>query len=252
MKKKNNNLEKKIGFWQQRSVHYDKLFWTKDDGYLDKIMRVSNLKKDDLVLDVGVGTGAVARKIKPMVKHVIGLDIAESMLKQGDWEGISLLKWDICDTLFANNVFDKVFARMCFHHIIQNLDLAILRCYELLKSKGRLIVAEGFPPSDDPVVVHWYTEMFKLKEERLVFTQGELKDRLKRCGFKEIKVFPYIMKSFSVKNWLVNSGMPKKGQLRILKMHFEAIPQVKKAYNMRCTNDDCFIDTKNIIMVGIK
>ena len=239
-------------FWHERAVHYDKLFWTKDEEYLDAILDMGDFKSDDLVLDVGVGTGAVAKKIKPYVKHVIGIDISDSMLKKGEWDGISTIKWNICDALFTNNVFDKIIARMVFHHTVDNLDIAIMRCYDLLKKGGKIIVAEGVPPSDEPYVIEWYTNMFKLKEERLTFTREELLNRLKKIGFKNIKTREYIMKKFSIKNWLINSGLEQKKQYIIMKVHLSADKRIQNVYNMRYINDDCLVDTRNIILVGEK
>jgi len=124
---------------------------------------LQSFKKDDIVLDVRSGTGVVARAIKPFVKHVVAVDISDAMLSKGQWEGISIVKWDIFDLLFVNNLFNKIIARMVFHHIFDELDRVIIRCYDMLKKGGELIVAEGTPPTDDDVV-EWYTEMFKLKE----------------------------------------------------------------------------------------
>jgi len=239
-------------FWAQRSTHYDKLFWTKDKGYLETLLEVGGFKHGDLVLDVGVGTGAVAKKIKPHVKHVIGIDISESMLMRGDWAGISAVKWNICDALFSHNIFDKVVARMAFHHIVDNLDMAIMRCYDLLKRGGRLIVAEGVPPSDAPHVVKWYADMFKLKEERLTFTGPDLVEKLEKTGFRSIKVHEYIMRGFSIRNWLVNSGLDGRTQKKIMKMHLDAAEEIQEVYNMHFVDDDCLVDTKNIILVGRK
>ena len=239
-------------FWRERAVHYDKLFWTKDEGYLDAIIDMGDFKSDDLVLDVGVGTGAIAKKIKPYVNHVIGVDISESMLKKVEWEGISIVKWNICDALFTNNIFDKIVARMVFHHVVDNLDIAIMRCYDLLKNGGKIIVAEGVPPSDDSYVIDWYTNMFKLKEERRTFTLGELVNRLKKIGFKNIKTREYIMKNFSIKNWLINSRLEQKRQDRIMKVHLSADERIQNAYNMQYINGDCLVDTRNIILVGEK
>jgi len=241
-----------LDFWHQRASHYDKLFWTKDKGYLDAIVKAAKFKKGDLVLDVGVGTGAVAKKIRPFVKHVVGIDISESMLEKGAWEGISAVKWDIRDALFNAEVFDKVIARMCFHHITENLDLAIKRCSDLLKPRGKIVVAEGLAPVDTPEVLNWYRKMFALKEERLVFTEKELKTKLLHNGFKKVATYMYRMHSFSVKNWLVNSGLAKVRQVAIMKLHMKADQKVKDAYNMRCLDDDCLIDTRNVIFVAEK
>jgi len=244
--------KKEDKFWYKRAVNYDKLFWTKDEGYLDAILEMGDFQKNDLVLDVGIGTGTVANKIKPHVKQVIGIDISDSMLGKVEWEGISLVKWDIRDALFTNNIFDKIVARMVFHHILNDLDLAIKRCYDMLKKGGKLIVAEGVPPSDDPDVVEWYTNMFKLKEDRLTFTPDELVSRLKKSGFKNIELREYIMKNFSIKNWLVNSGLDKKRQEMIMKLHLSADEKIRKVYNMQYINGDCFVDTRNVILVGEK
>lgn len=251
MEKKNNRLSIE-NFWQERSENYDKLFWTKDEGYLNKIIEMSGFKKDDLVLDVGVGTGTVAKKIKPFVENIIGIDISDSMLRQGEWNGISVIKWDIRDALFTNNMFDKVIARMVFHHVIDNLDIAIMRCYDLLKKSGKLIVAEGIPPNDDIEVIEWYKNMFKLKEERLTFSCEELLNRLDKIGFKNMKKCEYVMKNFSIKNWLVNSGLEKEIRDKIMKIHFSSNEKVQKAYNMKYINNDCIVDTRNIILVGEK
>ncbi|KUK97137.1 MAG: hypothetical protein XE07_0522 [Methanothrix harundinacea] len=239
-------------FWCKRAENYDELFWTKDEGYLDTIINVSNFKFEDLVLDVGVGTGAVAKRIKPYVKHVIGIDISGSMIEKCRSEGISIIKWDICEALFANKIFDKVVARMVFHHILDDLDLAIMRCYELLKNNGKIIVAEGLPPSNDPDVIEWYKNMFKLKEERLTFTCEDLIDRLSKAGFNNICAYEYRMAEFSIKNWLINSGIEKENQDKIMEMHLSADEKIKSVYNAKYVNGDCFVDTKNIIIVAEK
>ncbi len=239
-------------FWQIRSAHYDKLYWTKDKYYLESIIKASRLKKKDIVLDVGTGTGIVARAIKSHVKHVVALDVSASMLEKGKWDDFSVVKWDIADLLFANNTFNKVIARMVFHHILHNLDRAVLRCFDLLKDKGLLVVAEGVPPSDDQEVIDWYSHMFSFKEKRRTFTGRQLKDLLIHNGFKNTQLFTYTMKRFSVGNWLSNSGLDKGTQNMIFKMHIKASPKVKKAYNMKMNRSDCLVDTKNVIVVGQK
>jgi len=246
------NKNQKTIFWHERAVHYDKLFWTKDKSYLDAIIRAAGFKKNDLVLDVGTGTGTVASRIKPIVGHVVGIDISDSMLSRKKWDGISMVKWNVCEALFANSIFDKVVARMCFHHIVDNLDLAVKRCRALLKPGGKIIVAEGVPPSDDPRIVKWYEKMFKLKEKRLIFTEKYLKNMLAKNGFRKIKILEHQMKSFSIKNWLLNSGIERKNRQKIMALHQNAEERIKKAYNMVLKKDDCLVDTKHMIIIGIK
>lgn len=247
-----SDQHKKERFWLTRSTNYDKLFWTKDENYLKLILQAGDFQKEDIVLDVGTGTGIIAKKLKPYVRHLIGIDISEAMLKKGEFEGISLVKWDICDELFASNIFDKIVARMVFHHIVGNLDIAVKRCFDMLKRSGKIVVAEGMPPSDDPFVVEWYKEMFKLKEERLTFTHDMLSALLENAGFRNIKSYHYTMQQFNINNWLINSGINESQQELILKTHFNADKRVKQAYNMQIINGECVVDTKNVVLVGVK
>ena len=239
-------------FWDIRAANYDRLFWTKDASYLDEIIRMGTLKAEHKVLDVGTGTGTVAREIRKYVDHVVAVDISDAMLSQGTWTGISALKWDIGNSFFAEGDFDRVFARMVFHHIMDNLDRALLRCYDLLNASGRIVVAEGIPPSENPIVVDWFTEMFRHKEERLTFTETSLRQSLMRNGFRDVRTRIHVMHNFSVRNWLVNSGLPQEKQDLIVAMHRDAPAEVKRAYRMQLVEGDCLLTTKNAILVGIK
>ena len=239
-------------FWEIRSGKYDKLFWAKDGHYIEKIIELSAFGKQDIVLDVGSGTAIVANAIKPYVKHVVAVDVSDGMLAKGQWSGISVIKWDISDSLFVNNLFDKIVARMVFHHIFDDLDRAIVRCYDLLKDNGSLIVAEGVPPADDEDVVRWYGEMFELKENRRVFTSTAMAQYLKKNGFEDITQATYAMPAFSIRNWLENSGMDAASQKKIMDMHVNASPKIKQVYDMRLTGGDCIVKTKNIITIGKK
>jgi len=239
-------------FWKIRSANYDKLFWAKDISYIDALIKSAILKKNNIVLDVGCGTGIVTHMIKPFVEHVVGIDISDAMLKKGKWEGISVIKWDISNSLFTNEIFDKILARMVFHHILDDLDNVVSRCYGLLKKRGVIIVAEGIPPADDADIVEWYTEMFKFKEERCTFKSNDIAVYLKKNGFSDVKKLIYVMENFSVKNWLENSNIGRRNQKKIMDMHLNAPQKIKDVYNMRIVKNDCLIRTKNIITTGKK
>ncbi len=239
-------------YWQIRAANYDKLYWTKDPKYLSEISRLAELEKHHIVLDVGTGTGAIAAAVKDLVRHAVAIDISDAMLKEGRWTGISVINWDIGESLFADATFDRVFARMVFHHILDNLDRAILRCYDLLKEGGKIIVAEGVPPVDDPDVVEWYAEMFKLKEERRTFTPESLVHYLGKNGFKNVSPHMHYTDNFSIANWVGNSGLGRKTQEEIMKRHRLAPEKIRRVYDMRMTDDDCIVRTKNVIVVAEK
>ena len=69
---------------------------------------------------------------------------------------------------------------------------------------------------------------------------------------KNIKTREYITKNFSIKNWLINSGLEQKRQDMIMKVHLSTDKRIQNVYNMQYVNGDCLVDTKNIILVGEK
>lgn len=238
-------------FWKIRSKKYNHLRWVNDSSYINAFISATNFSKNDLVLDVGTGTGVIAHALAPLIREVIGLDISQDMLEHSNWKDNKyFIKRDIRDPIFCSNVFDKVTARLVFHHIVERTQEAMDECYRILKREGSMLLSEGVPPIPD--VKEDYIKIFKVKENRLTFLEEDLIDMMKKSGFREIKVSTYIMKNFSVENWLENSGLPKKKQDKIFEMHVTASDIFKKAYNMRIVNGDCLIDIKNLILAGKK
>ncbi|MFH1770965.1 MAG: class I SAM-dependent methyltransferase [archaeon] len=238
-------------FWKIRAEKYDELTWVKDDDYIQAFIRSTDFNKKDIVLDVGTGTGVIAHAVAPLVDEIIGLDISQDMLDHSNWEGNKyFVRRDIRIPTFADNVFDKVTARMVFHHILEDTQKAMDECYRVLKKGGKMILSEGTPPS--PEVRDDYAKIFELKEDRLTFLEEDLVSLMKNSGFKNIKVITHVMSNFSVKNWLEKSGLPKKNQDKIFEMHVTGSDIFKKAYNMKIINGDCLIDVKNLIIVGEK
>src|SRR3989344_1156642 len=125
-------------FWKNRSKDYNKLNWVNDSSYLFKFVTSTNFTKADIVLDIGTGTGIVANALAPMVKEVIGIDTSQDMLARANWkENIYFVKKDIRDNFFHDCVFDKITARLVFHHIIKGTQKAVDEFYRLLKKMGR-------------------------------------------------------------------------------------------------------------------
>ncbi|MCG2715855.1 MAG: class I SAM-dependent methyltransferase [Candidatus Marinimicrobia bacterium] len=222
-----------------------------EPSYLESLISFANFDPDDSVLDVGTGTGIIAESIAPIVKEVIGLDISQDMLEQSNWKDNKyFIKRDIREPFFHKNIFDKVTTRMVFHHIIEGIQDAMAECYRVLKYGGRMILSEGIPPI--PEVKEDYENIFRLKEDRITFLEDDLIELMINSGFKNISKKIHIMKNFSVRDWLTNSGLAQNNQNKIFEMHVTGSDIFKKAYNMKIVNGDYLIDVKNLILVGEK
>ena len=238
-------------FWKIRSERYNELDWVNEGTYIDTILLSGDFDKEDLVLDVGTGTGVIAHSLSPLVREVIGMDISQDMLDHSNWKDNKyFIKRDIRNPIFHHDIFDKITARMVFHHIIDNTKEAMDECYRILKKGGKMVLAEGVPPT--PEVKKDYENIFSLKEDRLTFLEEDLVSLMNNSGFSKVDVFTYTMKDFSVNNWLVNSGLSMAIQNQIFEMHINGSKQFKEAYNLKINNGDCYIDTLSLIVVGEK
>lgn len=238
-------------FWKGRSEHYNELEWVNHQSYLDAFVKAGNFRKTDVALDVGTGTGIIAHAVAPSVKQVIGLDKSQHMLEHSNWYGnMYFVNRNILDPIFKDEVFDKVTARQVFHHILRGTQKAMNECHRVLKKGGLMVFSEGVPPS--PEVKQDYIEIFKLKEQRLTFMPKNLVALMERAGFINIEEVIVWLRGMSVRNWLVNSGLPQSVQDRIYGLHVNAADYFQKAYNMVEIEGDCLIDMKMVILKGEK
>ena len=240
-------------FWSMRARKYNKLEWVNKGGYLHEFLDCGHFKESDVVLDLGTGTGIIAHTVSPFVKAIVGIDVSLDMLKQANNPAFTNITWRRMDAhklKFKDNTFDKLTARMVFHHITEHTQKAMDECRRVLKKGGRMIFSEGVPPTQH--VVPFYTEMFKLKEKRITFMEKDLKGLMKKSGFKNIKTKLFWVRQASIKNWLENSGIPQAAQDKIFQMHIDLDAQGKRDYKMTIKNNDCFIDMKFVILTGEK
>ena len=194
-----------MSYWDIRAEKYDNLDWTNREGYISKIMGMCNLKSQHIACDIGTGTGIMALELAKYCKEVVGIDISDSMLniakKNRNANNISYHLKNAENTLYVDNIFDCILARMSFHHI-ENQYEAIKECFRILKSGGTFVISEGVPPVGTR---RFYTEMFKLKEIRRTYTVDDLVDLIESAGFKNIKIEIHHLPNMSINNWLNNT-----------------------------------------------
>jgi len=240
-------------FWALRAKEYSQLQWANDSGYLQAILAAGDFASHHRVLDVGAGTGKVMHAVAPRVATVLGIDISASMLDQarvGAQPNEEFLIADICDSNLPSDYFDRITARMVFHHLVGKVGMAAHNCFRVLRPGGKLIVAEGVPP--DPSLRDWYSRMFALKEDRITFMESDLVDLLRDVGFADIETHVHVSRQVSIRRWLSASGLPAHTQTQILQMHFQLDETARRFYNATVLDGDMYVDFKNAIVVGRK
>lgn len=112
-----NKIKEEGKFWNKIAKRYDQWIQTAfEDQY--KVFRAkigSYIQPDDIVLEIGTGTGDIALHIAPKCKKVVGIDISPEMIsianqKNSDANLINLTFQigDEYDWSFAGSTFSKI------------------------------------------------------------------------------------------------------------------------------------------------
>jgi len=237
--------------WRTRVKSYNGLQWATQKGYLESLIDFIRPEKQDVILEIGTGTGIVANALGEKCEKVIAIDNSESMVKgfKSERKNVEGHLGDARALMFPDNSFDKVVARMALHHIMVDLDKVFREANRVLKPYGVFIISEGVPPSNEEEVVKDYGEIFKLKEERRIFTEEMLKEMLKPL-FREVEAEYFWQKGMSFRNWLEgDSHLSKEQREKIFEFRKNSGSKVKKAYNLREKGNDLIVDFR---MLNIK
>ena len=158
---------------------YDKIIPGFD---LSTILDNLTLFQNEVILDLGGGTGRIAALFEEHVNGCILLDRSFEMLNQAKKKSNSVMMVQgVSEALpFRRGSIPQIFANDTFHHIHKQ-DETIEQCYEILSSPGHLMVRE-FDPD------HWKTFFLILFEKLLFFgskflSPKSLEDMCKRFNF---------------------------------------------------------------------
>jgi ubiquinone/menaquinone biosynthesis C-methylase UbiE len=122
-----------------------------ENGY-NKIMSfVRPAKEDNLILDIGCGTGAFSRRLCRYGK-VIGMDVSSGMVKVAktlpdNIECHTFLAGNAEELPFQDSIFDMVFYGGVLHHL-PDFKKSVKETYRVLKNGGTLVAFEpnGYHP----------------------------------------------------------------------------------------------------------
>ena len=235
-----------IGIWlnpKKRPQSYTKLDWVNAKSLLEPIAELAAARGDEVLVDIGTGTGAILNHMAPFVRQAIGVDVSWAMLAQVRpiSPNISLLQADVRNgmTELPTEFADLVTTRMMLHDVPEPKEI-IQTVWHLVKPGGKLIASEYVTdtcgvdaveateafetsrrdssllvneifadPSADLIAFH--RELFRIKHEpnRRLWTANEFASMLvTACGnsVADMAMARSMTPYNSVNNWLGKSG----------------------------------------------
>jgi len=167
-------------WFQEWANEYDNTLGkvTRHHKLLDLVVRLSGIKRNDQVLDIGCGTGLLSLKFLTTTDCTItAIDSSSQMLKifQEKVETCNLTDRIHCiqesaeDMQFKPGQFDIIAATVALHHV-KYKEPVIKNIYNYLKSGGRFVIGEIDMDTtgelDDPVrllrILNYLTKEFEL------------------------------------------------------------------------------------------
>jgi ubiquinone/menaquinone biosynthesis C-methylase UbiE len=152
-------------------------------GFLPELIQLLGPQKDDVILDVGAGTGVIAEEISKFCDEVFALEPNPERVEfiKKRYPQVKAFDGSAEAIQFPESYFTKIYAVSSFHHF-KDKETALYELYRVLKRNGLLVIKDSEP---DSMVSKMETETSSVN----FLTSDELKVKLEQIGFevKEVR-----------------------------------------------------------------
>jgi ubiquinone/menaquinone biosynthesis C-methylase UbiE len=178
-------------------------------GFYKNTARILDLQSNDILLEVGFGSGMFIKKYASHVSRISGLDYSEDMVKLASSINKDLIKSEkaefkqgnISSLPWSDNTFSAVVGIETFF-FWPKPEEALKEIFRVLSPSGRLVLEMAYNKDDGKD--HTKTiEKHKLK----LYSGEEMKTLLKKTGFSRISIEHYKSLWIPFKGHVVPKGM---------------------------------------------
>ncbi len=238
-----------IDDWRNKAKKYNEITGVNSKQYRCDILNQMQLKKEQQVLEVGIGTGIASKYLLQVTPNVFGVDISPTMLSLVDKDIKTYI--GLADKLpFKDKFFDVVFGRQIYHNLNEQLDLAIIEAKRVLKDKGKFIIAEFIPP-EESFAKEW--NLLRVNHEKRSFNNLQsIINVFEKHQFSNILTKIGVIKQASLNNWLDNWCESKTIKDWIYSKFLSASEAYKDKINFKIVDNDILFDMHYGIVSGEK
>jgi len=233
-------------YWNKRAETYEDLdlITSKRSAYkivdILKTIHFSDGVSPSVILDVGCGSGIITKVIRDNFRNafVYGTDISKKMIEMAERNAVSRMVFfrdnfirPTDSRLHDDNYYNVITISLMIHHLTDGKDLmALKRAFNLLKTGGKILIAEAVPPAEEEIYEE-YERIFKLKEIRNTYTTNKLISLLRLCGFEKVRSSSY---RFEIRllNWLNDKTLSSEDIKKIYNLHINSSKIFKESYQM--------------------
>ena len=243
------NVEK---VYANRASVYNKAKWTKDQKFIGKIIKFVSLRKNQLALEIGIGTGLLAREAKKKLLDIYGIDSSRAMLNQLPREikkaNVVCMKAEKMP--YLDKSFDVVYWRSVIMHVLDPQSI-INESFRVLKKGGQMFMVE--PVELTAENRKFIFDFINLKDDthHYYFTKDDLYKRLKVAGYKKLDYTTHI-ETMPFNSWIEGGAVSNKRRERLKEYLINAPEKFKKEFEIKILPKDLSFNVKWIIIKGKK
>ncbi len=90
-------------------------------------------------LEVGCGTGLILRRVAPLARRAVGIDISPGMLEKAVERGLEAIEGSVTDLPFEDESFDVVYSFKVLAHV-EDIDRALAEMSRVTRPGGHLLL----------------------------------------------------------------------------------------------------------------
>ena len=229
------------GYWASRSSQYNKTNWVKNKELINYFLKMLPNRSYNQILEVGIGTGAVAEQVVQNIGPLIGIDISKDMIEKIENPLITTYVGDAHKLQFEDKKFDLIYMRNVIHYI-DSPESVFSEIYRCLKPGAQFLFSQVVPPSDS--LSEEYDQL--IGRDIHYPTQKEILKWLNM--FTIMQKNEFILKDQSIMNWLNNTCSDESQKLKIIARHKSTSEKYKSLVNYYEENDDIFVDIKHFMV----
>jgi ubiquinone/menaquinone biosynthesis C-methylase UbiE len=160
------------------------------DGLIKKIIELGRISQGKKVLDLGCGTGNVARQIKNKINaDLIGVDVSPAMLKVAKDKSLEVICTDIDNQQlpFRDSSFDSIIGAYVIHQI-KNLNFMLSECYRVLRDGVLVLLTSSHKQIENqhPIIKKFFPSYVDIDKGRFPDIH-QIDKLLNSLGFKDIQ-----------------------------------------------------------------
>jgi ubiquinone/menaquinone biosynthesis C-methylase UbiE len=169
----------------------EKHIWEDYTSACDIIDEYLALEPEEKIIDVGGGTGLIAKVLRSKKQNddIMVIDLSRSMLQKVKDPTLSVVQGDVTAFPLKDETFTLAILVNTLHHVYETKQQVALReVFRILKKQGRIFIIEIWHPNT------FLSNLFIKIEKILVgkthhLTADKMQLAIQDAGFHEIKVF---------------------------------------------------------------